>query len=137
MKLIKTLIIGMVAFFAAASLFAAGSYKVERVTGKVTYEANGEWKAVTVGQEIIAGTNINTALNSSLVVSDGSSSATIKAMQKGSIESLASATGSKGGLKKATLSKNNVAKKAEGSQSGVATASSRASEAKKDLEWDE
>lgn len=137
MKLIKTLIIGMVAFFAAASLFAAGSYKVERVTGKVTYEANGEWKAVTVGQEITAGTNINTALNSSLVVSDGSSSATIKAMQKGSIESLASATGSKGGLKKATLSKNNVAKKAEGSQSGVATASSRASEAKKDLEWDE
>ncbi|MBB5225636.1 hypothetical protein DYE50_07065 [Treponema ruminis] len=137
MKLIKTLIIGMVAFFAAASLFAAGSYKVERVTGKVTYEANGEWKAVTVGQELVAGTNINTALNSSLVVSDGSSSATIKAMQKGSIESLASATGSKGGLKKATLSKNNVAKKAEGSQSGVATASSRASEAKKDLEWDE
>ena len=136
MKLIKTLIIGMVAFFAAASLFAAGSYKVERVTGKVTYEANGEWKAVAVGQELAAGTNINTALNSSLVVSDGSSSATIKAMQKGSIESLASATGSKG-LKKATLSKNNVAKKADGSQSGVATASSRASEAKKDLEWDE
>ncbi len=136
MKLIKTLIIGMVAFFAAASLFAAGSYKVERVTGKVTYEANGEWKAVAVGQELVAGTNINTALNSSLVVSDGSSSATIKAMQKGSIETLASATGSKG-LKKATLSKNNVAKKADGSQSGVATASSRASEAKKDLEWDE
>lgn len=136
MKLIKTLIIGMVAFFAAASLFAAGSYKVERVTGKVTYEANGEWKAVAVGQELVAGTNINTALNSSLVVSDGSSSATIKAMQKGSIEILASATGSKG-LKKATLSKNNVAKKASGSQSGVATASSRASEAKKDLEWDE
>lgn len=136
MKLIKTLIIGMVAFFAAASLFAAGSYKVERVTGKVTYEANGEWKAVAVGQELVAGTNINTALNSSLVVSDGSSSATIKAMQKGAIESLASATGSKG-LKKATLSKNNVAKKADGSQSGVATASSRASEAKKDLEWDE
>ncbi len=136
MKLIKTLIIGMVAFFAAASLFAAGSYKVERVTGKVTYEANGEWKAVAVGQELAAGTNINTALNSSLVVSDGSSSATIKAMQKGAIESLASATGSKG-LKKATLSKNNVAKKADGSQSGVATASSRASEAKKDLEWDE
>ena len=136
MKLIKTLIIGMVAFFAAASLFAAGSYKVERVTGKVTYEANGEWKAVAVGQELAAGTNINTALNSSLVVSDGSSSATIKAMQKGSIESLASATVSKG-LKKATLSKNNVAKKADGSQSGVATASSRASEAKKDLEWDE
>ena len=136
MKLIKTLIIGMVAFFAATSLFAAGSYKVERVTGKVTYEANGEWKAVAVGQELVAGTNINTALNSSLVVSDGSSSATIKAMQKGSIETLASATGSKG-LKKATLSKNNVAKKADGSQSGVATASSRASEAKKDLEWDE
>ena len=136
MKLIKTLIIGVVAFFAAASLFAAGSYKVERVTGKVTYEANGEWKAVAVGQELVAGTNINTALNSSLVVSDGSSSATIKAMQKGSIETLASATGSKG-LKKATLSKNNVAKKASGSQSGVATASSRASEAKKDLEWDE
>ncbi len=137
MKLIKTLIIGMVAFFAAASLFAAGSYKVERVTGKVTYEANGEWKAVAVGQELVAGTNINTALNSSLVVSDGSSSATIKAMQKGSIETLASAASTKGGLKKASVAKNGVAGKADGSQSGVSTASSRASEAKKDLEWDE
>ena len=137
MKIIKNLTVACLALFAAASLFAAGSYKVERVTGKVTYEANGEWKAVTVGQEITAGTNINTALNSSLVVSDGSSSATIKAMQKGTIDKLASASGSKGGLKKANLTKNNVAGKADGSQSGVSTASSRASEAKKDLEWDE
>lgn len=137
MKLIKTLIVGVVAMFAAASLFAAGSYKVERVTGKVTYEANGEWKAVSVGQEITAGTNVNTALNSSLVVSDGSSSATIKAMQKGSIDKLASAASTKGGLKKANVAKSNVAGKADGSQSGVSTASSRASEAKKDLEWDE
>ena len=137
MKLVKTLIVGIVAMFATASLFAAGSYKVEKVTGKVTYEANGEWKAVTVGQEISADTNINTALNSSLVVSDGSSSATIKAMQKGTVDKLASAASSKGGLKKATLAKSNVAAKADGSQSGVSTASSRASEAKKDLEWDE
>lgn len=137
MKMIKTLIAGMAVFFAAVTLFAADSYKVEKVTGKVTYEVNGDWKTVTVGQELSSGTNVNTALNSSLVVTDGTSSSTIKAMQKGTIEKLASAAAPKGGLKKATISKGSIAGKTSGSSTGVATASSRASEAKADLDWGE
>lgn len=137
MKMCKRIVMGLAAFFAAAALFAAGSYKVEKVTGKVTYEEGGAWKTVTVGQELASGTNINTALNSSLVVSDGSASSTIKAMQKGTIDSLAAAGANKAGLKKASVAKGNVAGKSNGSQSGVSTASSRASEAKGDLEWDE
>lgn len=137
MKMIKKILIGVVAFFATASLFAAGSYKVEKVTGKVTYEDGGAWKTVAVGQELSAGTNINTALNSSVVINDGSSSVTIKAMQKGDVEKLVASGAGKGGLKKASVAKSTVAGKSNGAQSGVSTASSRASEAKSDLEWDE
>lgn len=136
MKLIKVFVIGLVAFFSAASLFAAGSYKVEKLTGKVTYESNGEWKAVSAGQELSSDTNISVALNSSLVVNNGSSSVTIKAMQKGTLEKLAATGAGKGGLKKASVAKN-IAGKANGAQSGVSTASSRASEAKSDLDWAE
>lgn len=137
MKMIKTMLIGFVAFFATVSVFAAGSYRVEKITGRATYEAGGVWKNIEVGQELAAGTNINTALNSSLVVNDGSSSVTIKAMQKGDIEKLAVAGAGKGGLKRASVAKNTVAGKSNGAQSGVSTASSRASEAKGDLEWEE
>jgi len=137
MKIIKVFFVGLVAFFSAASLFAAGSYKVEKLTGKVTYDSNGEWKAVTAGQELSSDTNISVALNSSLVVNDGAASVTIKAMQKGTLEKLAATGAGKGGLKKASIAKNNVAGKANGAQSGVSTASSRASEAKSDLDWAE
>ena len=140
MKMIKTVLLAALAMVAGAMAFAADSYKVEKVTGKVTYEAApGTWKNVTVGQEISATTNINTSLNSTLVVTGGSGTATIKAMQKGTIASLASASAgtSGGGLKKATVTKSKVGGTTNGSQSGVSTASSRASEAKEDALWDE
>lgn len=134
--MIKKLFVIAMASLLSASVFAAGSYKVEKVTGKVTYEVNGTWKTVTVGQELASGTNVNTALNSTLVVNDGSASSTIKAMQKGTIDKLAAAGASKGGLKKASVANDKVAGKANTAQSGVSTASSRASEAKEDLEWE-
>ena len=134
--MVKKLLVVAFAALISAGVFADSSYKVEKVTGKVTYEVNGTWKNVTVGQELPSGTNINTALNSSLVVNNGTSSATIKAMQKGTIDKLAAAGASKGGLKKASVN-SKIAGKADASKSGVSTASSRASEAKSDLEWDE
>ena len=139
MKMMKTVLLGVVAMVVGAAAFAADTYKVEKVTGKVTYEAApGTWKNVTVGQEITATTNINTSLNSTLVVSNDGNSATIKAMQKGTVSKLAAAaTGSAGGLKKATVTKGNVGGATNGAQSGVSTASSRASEAKEDAVWDE
>ena len=86
----KSVLIAVLAIFMSASIFAAGSYKVKSVKGKVTYEATpGNWKNVTVGQELSAATVINTSLNSTVVLSAGDSDVTIKAMQKGTVDSLA------------------------------------------------
>ena len=127
--------------FAAAALFAAkaDSYVVDSVKGKVQYEAApGSWKDVTVSQKISSATVVKTSLNSSLVVSAGEAKATIKAMQNGAIDSLvASSSGTAKSIKKGSIKNDAVASKSEGSSKGVATASSRASEAKEDVEWDE
>ena len=49
----------------------------------------------------------------------------------------AAAAPAKGGLKKQTIVKAGDAQVADGNREGVATASSRASEAKEDFTWDE
>ncbi|WP_407397526.1 hypothetical protein [Treponema sp.] len=125
---------------ASAALFAAkaDSYVVESVTGKVQYEATpGSWKDVTVGQKISSATVVKTNLNSNLVVSAGEEKTTIKAMQNGAIDALVSAaSGTAKTIKKGSLKNGAVAGKTE-TRKGVATASSRASEAKEDVEWDE
>ena len=120
--------------------FAADSFKVEAVTGKVQYEsAPGTWKTVTVGQELSSSTVVNTSLNSNLVLSSGSSKVTIKAMQKGSISSLSgvAAAGNSGIKKGAVLNVSSVGADVNGTSKSVVTASSRASEAKEDIDWDE
>ena len=139
MKL-KSLVLAAAVLFTASAMFAAESYTVKSVTGKVQYEAApGSWKNVTAGQKISSSTVVNTSLNSTLVVADGKSSITIKAMQKGTIESLSLAAKSgSNGIKKGTgLAKSSVSDEVTGSSKGVATASSRASEAKEDIDWDE
>jgi len=132
----KSILVAVLSIFMAASIFAAGTYKVKTVTGKVTYEATpGNWKNVTVGMELSAATVINTSLNSSVVVTTGDNDVTIKAMQKGTLDSL---TGSTSGVAKAKgLKASSVAGEVSGKSKGTATASSRASEAKEDVDWDE
>lgn len=139
MKNKKSLFFIVMALFVATGLFAAESYKVESITGKVQYEATpGNWKNVTVGQELSASTVINTSLNSSLVLAAGSSKVTIKAMQKGTVESLtAVASAGTGGLKKAGSLESKVADDVNGTAKSTITASSRASEAKDEIDWDE
>lgn len=136
----KGLILSILAVL-AVSAFAAGpdSYVVKSVTGKVQYEAApGNWKNLTAGQKISASTVVNTSLNSTLVVTAGSSDVTIKAMQKGTVASLTSGNVAAGGIKKSNgLNKTAVAAESTRSDKGVATASSRASEAKEDVDWDE
>ena len=139
MRKVKAMICAAFAMFAVSSLFAAG-YKVESFTGKVTYEsAPGKWTAVEEGQELAASTVVQTGVNSSLVLSSDGSKVNIKAMQKGTIESLAAVAGSgNSGIKKGSSLKNNsVAAGSEKTSKSVVTASSRASEAKEDFEWDE
>ena len=136
---IKKLICSVLAFFAFSSVFALGSYKVESITGKVTYEsAPGKWVAVKVGQELSASTVVQTSVNSTLVLSSGESKVTVKAMQKGTVESLSSvASAGSSGIKKGSSVKSAAVAADTGTSKSVVTASSRASEAKEDLDWDE
>lgn len=138
MRKLKILVCVLFAIFAASSLFAAG-YKVESFTGKVTYEsAPGKWTAVEQGQELSASTVIQTSVNSSLILTLDGAKINIKAMQKGTIESLASATSGNTGIKKgSSLKGSGVAAGSDKTSKSVVTASSRASEAKEDYEWDE
>lgn len=135
----KTVLLVVLAFLMSVSVFAAGSFKVLSVTGKVTYEAApGTWKSVSVGQELSASTVLNTSLNSSVVFSqEDGNEVTIKAMQKGTIDSLIDDNSAKGIKKSGGLKKSTVAADVESSGKGTATASSRASEAKSDLDWDD
>lgn len=133
----KTIALVILAFFMSVSMFAASAYKVVSVTGKVTYEAApGTWKTVTVGQELSASTVLNTSLNSSIVIEQDGNEITIKAMQKGTVDSLVGIASTKGIKKSGGIKKSTVGDDVEGSSKGTATASSRASEAKSDLDWD-
>ena len=134
----KSIVLVVLAFFMSVSMFAAGSYKVVSVTGKVTFEAAPEtWKNVAVGQELSASTVLNTSLNSSVVIAlDDGKEITIKAMQKGTIDSLVGVASNKG-LKSSKLKTTTIADDVEGTTKGTATASSRASDAKEDLDWDD
>ena len=139
MRKLKVLVCAAFAMFVASSLFAAG-YKVESFTGKVTYEsAPGKWVAVEAGQELPASTVIQTGVNSTLVLSLDGAKINIKAMQKGTIESLtAVASTGNSGIKKGSALKNSaVAADSSKTSKSVVTASSRASEAKEDYDWEE
>ena len=139
MRKLKVLVCAAFAMFAVSALFAAG-YKVESFSGKVTYEsAPGKWTAVEAGQELPASTVIQTGVNSTLVLSLDSSKINIKAMQKGTIESLAAvaSTGNSGIKKGSSLKSSAVAADSSKTSKSVVTASSRASEAKEDFNWDE
>ncbi|MBR1537404.1 MAG: hypothetical protein IJ630_10760 [Treponema sp.] len=134
MKKILTTV--LISIFTSLAVFGA-DYSVKAVTGKVQYEASaGNWKNVSVGQILSDSTLINTSLNSSLVITGSAGDVTIKAMQKGSVKDLSSAPAKVGGLKK-TLNRNSIAGNASAASKGTATASSRASEAKADFDWEE
>ena len=136
----KKLFALLLVLFTGTMLFAAsGSYVVEAVVGNVTYEAApGKFEKVTVGQELSASTVLKTGLNSSVDINFEGKKITIKAKQNGSVESLyVAATPAKGGLKKSAVAKADAVDSADGTREGVATASSRASEAKEDFTWEE
>ena len=135
----KSIVLVVLAFFMSVSMFAAGNYKVVSVTGKVTFESAPEtWKNVAVGQELSASTVLNTSLNSSVVIAlDDGKEITIKAMQKGTVDSLIGVASNKGLKKSGGIKSSSLNDDIEGTSKGTATASSRASEAKEDLDWDD
>lgn len=135
----KSIVLVVLAFFMSVSMFAAGNYKVVSVTGKVTFESAPEtWKNVAVGQELSASTVLNTSLNSSVVIAlDDGKEITIKAMQKGTVDSLVGLASNKGLKKSGGIKSSSLDDDIEGRSKGTATASSRASDAKEDLDWDD
>lgn len=126
----------------AAFMFAE-KFEVSSVSGNVTYEAApGKWETVKVGQKLSDSVVINTSVNSKVViVSEGGESITVKPMQKGTVADLVKANSklAKGPKKNpaSTIALKASATDEDGSAQGVATASSRASEAKDDFEIDE
>lgn len=134
----KIIAVLVLAVTMVAGAFAKSTFKVLSVTGKVTYEASaGVWEDVTVGMELEEGVNINTGLNSTLIVSnEANAKITIKPMKKGLIQELAAAN-TKGSVKVGSkVTASDIDTTAGKPKKSVQTASSRASEAKEDYDWE-
>ena len=111
-------------------------YVVKSVKGKVQYEAApGKMEDVKVGQKLSSSTNINTGVNSTLILILDDKELTVKPMQKGTIEKVAG--NNVAGLKKSGTVKTIDVGNTVDNKSAVSTASSRASEAKEDYDWDD
>ena len=119
------------------SLVFAENYTVKSVKGKVQFEVSpNKFEDVKVGQTLSDSTVVNTGVNSTIIITLNDKEFTIKPMQKGTVENVKEGkrTGlSKGGKKVDTT---HVAEAEEG-RTAVSTASSRASEAKEDYDWDD
>lgn len=135
--LLASTLVCSVAVFAEA---VATEYIVQSVTGKVECEVSANnWEAVTKGLKLAPAAVVNTGINSTLVVKFGDRVVTIKAMQKGPIEKLVSGVASaKSGIKLgAKASNTDITADSAQARTNVSTASTRASDATKDLEWAE
>lgn len=128
------------------SVFAVDRYTIIKVTGNdVKFERNGEMVKASVGTVIGTNVVIQVGLNCELVVCDDVDEFHIKGIIKQidrktlgqAIEDLNKKV-SKNGIKKANGPVvANIVKKDKGPSNSVSTASSRASEAKEDLDWGE
>lgn len=129
------------------SVFAVDRYTIIKVTGNdVKFERNGEMVKASVGTTIGTNVVIQVGLNCELVVCDDVDEFYIKGIIKQTdrktlgqaIEEILNKKVSKNGLKKANGPVvANIVKKDKGHSNLVSTASSRASEAKEDLDWGE
>lgn len=116
-------------------LVFATDYTVTSVTGKATI--NG--LPVEVGQVFQDEDLLNVGVQSSVELIAGNQHLTIKAMSKGTVKDLwTKAHPSKGRLKKGMIVKaSNIAPPSDKVREAPATAASRASPAKEDIDWDE
>lgn len=143
MKKAIFIVLFLSALFSSVAVFAETASQdiiVQTVTGKVEREVSaGKWEAVTKGMKLAPSTVINTGLNSSLVLLLGERVVTVKAMQKGTVEKLTSGVASaKGGIKLgAKAATSDVTADSDQGRTNISTASTRASDAKKDLDWSE
>ena len=127
----------------SAGIFAQAAkteYTVKTVTGKVEYEVSaGKWAPVKIGMKLMPAAVVSTGLNSALVLTAADRTVTIKAMQKGTVDALAGGVAAgKGGVKiGAAVTDSTVTDGTGQTRTNISTASTRASDATKDLEWAE
>jgi hypothetical protein len=120
----------------AGLAFAADGYVVQSVTGTVVREvSSGKWETVTQGMTLAPSTVVDVKLNGKLELIGKDGTVTIGQMKKGTIESLAGG-GSTGGIR-ITGQKTESRVGAARGNSNISTASTRASDAAGDVEWEE
>jgi hypothetical protein len=116
--------------------FAADGYVVQSVSGTVVREvSSGNWEPVTQGMTLSPSTVVDVKLNGKLELIGKDGAVSIGQMKKGTIESLAGG-GFAGGLR-ITGKKTETRVGAARGNSNIATASTRASDAVGDVEWEE
>jgi hypothetical protein len=131
--------------FIGASLFAAPSksdvdtFIVKSIVGSAVYEFDsGKFEKLKEGQELTGSVVIKPGLNSVVKISIGEDEFEIKLNNKKyPISYFYSDSKTRKGLKVQSIAKADAVDNAKGVREGVNTASSRASEAKEDLVWEE
>ncbi|HNY21776.1 MAG TPA: hypothetical protein PKO22_06455 [Treponemataceae bacterium] len=128
---------------ASVSAFADGAnadYQVDKVVGKVEREVSpGKWEPVVGAMKLDPKSIVNVGLNSSLVIKVGERTVTVKAMQKGTVEQLTSVSvAAKPSIKIGAKATKSTADASEvKGRTNISTASTRASDATNDIEWEE
>lgn len=127
------------AFILSASLFAT-TYTVKTVTGKTKYKLNGTYKEIKAGDVLEGETEINIGINSGMeVIREDGKYIKIGSTRVGTLDNICiDVLGTKTGLnKKRTIARADIAAPVDRPREAVATAASRASEAKEDFDWEE
>ena len=123
------------------SLLFAESFTVTKVMGLVRYKENDAYVTVEEGMVLDGDCEINVGINAIVSLTDEKGRRIdIKSARSGNLFVLCNdALRTKQGLQKSrkVISASNIPEPKEGTSKGVATASTRASDAKDDFEWDE
>ena len=113
---------------------------VESVEGTVKYEVSaGVWEILTMDSALTEMSLINTGLNSTLTLLLDGKEIVIKAMQRGTVKDLSKKMKSSGGgiTLGGSLTSGTLNTETGQDRTNISTASTRASDAKEDLDWED
>jgi hypothetical protein len=133
----KFLMIALLAGIITGIVFAADSYTVQSVTGKVEREvAPGKWEEIKAGASLTAATVVKTAINSKLVLKNGDKTFDVPAMKRGAVETFVEANVATGVRIGGKVYESDTSAAVRGT-ANISTASARASDAAGDYQWEE
>jgi hypothetical protein len=133
MRISKNLVlILLVAFAAAGTVFGLENYTVQKVSGKVEREKNGAWETVKTGDIVTGETVLRTAIGASVTLVSGGTTNVIGPAKNGAVAVLIKGKIQIGGQ----VSKTDT-DESERTTGRVGTASARAGDAAGELPVDE